>query len=82
MLVIRDLQETLMSIYDPDGNLICQTHNMLTVNDILIQIKENALEGYKYEDENVGLVEISKDGRIYANIETIYDKQLKILLGF
>lgn len=45
-IIIRDLKEKEMTVYNPDGSILVITCNYLCINDILIQIKEQSLEGY------------------------------------
>ena len=45
-VVIRDIQDKEMTIYNPDGTILVVTHNMLCVLDVLIQIREQGLDGY------------------------------------
>lgn len=64
MIIVRDIQEKEMTVYNPDGTILVVTHNMLCIDDICVQIKEQGLEGYTIEKEGSGRCEISKCGRI------------------
>ena len=80
-IVVRDIHEDEMSIYNPEGECIVVTRNMLCVNDILLQIKEHSLEGYYVKVGN-NQYEISKKGRIKGPVGITYATQLRKLMGF
>lgn len=80
-IVVRDIHEDEMSIYNPEGECIVVTRNMLCVNDILLQIKEHSLEGYYVKVGN-NQYEISKIGRIKGPVGITYATQLCKLMGF
>jgi len=82
-IIVRDIQEKEMTVYNPDGSILVVTHNMLCIDDILVQIKEQSLEGYTIEQEGSGRCEITKYGRIkgtgFGDVSCTY---LKKLMGF
>ena len=72
-----------MTIYNPDGTILVITHNILCVNDILLQIREQNLSGYMFQIEGRDYMqEITNDGRIKMDFQSVYDEQLRILVGF
>ena len=81
-IIVRDVIDRQMTVYNPDGSILVVTHNMLTINDILIQIKNQELEGYKFQAERDEIVEISPNGRIQTRYEDVYSRQLKMLMGY
>ena len=82
-IVVRDIQDKEMTIYNPDGSILVVTHNMLCVNDILIQIKEQKLSGYTIQLEGVDYKqEITDYGRIKQGLPDVYNEQLRELMGF
>ena len=82
-IIVRDIQDKEMTIYNPDGTILVITHNILCVNDILIQIKEQKLSGYTFQLEGWDYKqEITDDGRIEQDFPYVYDDQLRTLLGF
>lgn len=48
-IIVRDIQEKEMTVYNPDGSILVITYNMLCIDDICLQIKEQGLEGYTIE---------------------------------
>lgn len=80
-IVVRDIQEDEISIYTPDGKCLVVTRNMLCVNDVLLQIRKQNLEGYYVEAKGIRY-NITKHGRIKGPIDSIYANQLKELMGF
>ena len=42
-----ELSDRTVELYDPAGNFVCKTNNLIVVNDILLQIKRH----YKENDE-------------------------------
>ena len=82
-IIVRDIQDKEMTIYNPDGTILVITHNILCVNDILIQIKEQKLSGYTIQLEGRDYKqEITHYGRIKQDFPHIYDDQLRSLMGF
>lgn len=83
MIVVKDIQEKEVTIYNPDGTPLVVTHNMLCVNDILIQIKILALEGYSCSIGDSPKYDITKAGRIKGQgFGEVYSQQMKILMNF
>lgn len=81
-IVVRNLHETMMTVYRPDDSILVETDNLLCIHDILIQIDDLSLEGYKIKIENE-IYNISKDGHIEKCMyEFLMDKQLRRLMGF
>ena len=82
-IIVRDIQEKEMTVYNPDGSILVVTHNMLCIDDICVQIKEQGLEGYTIEQEGSGRCEITKHGRIkgrgFGYVSYVY---LNKLMGF
>lgn len=62
-IVIRDIQNPSVKIYNPDGTLLCDTNNELVFNDIRIQIKDQKLTGYYLIFEG-NKCEINNDGEL------------------
>lgn len=82
-IIVRDIQDKEMTIYNPDGTILVVTHNMLCVNDILIQIKEQKLCGYTFQLEGRDYKqEITYYGRIEQGLPDVYNEQLRELMGF
>lgn len=91
-IIIRDLKEKEMTVYNPDGSILVITSNYLCINDILIQIKEQSLEGYSISngtlDSEGELIKcpILKNGRIKGYVrckfDSILDEQLSYLVDF
>ena len=82
-IIVRDIQDKEMTIYNPDGTILVITHNILCVNDILIQIKDQKLSEYTIQLEGRDYKqEITPYGRIKQNFPHIYADQLKALMGF
>ena len=82
-IIVRDIQEKEMTIYNPDDSILVVTHNMLCVDDICLQIKEQGLEGYTIEKEGSGRCEITKHGRIKGvGFGEICCEYLEKLMGF
>lgn len=48
-IIIRDVRNPQVSIYNPEGAFVCETDNNLVFNDIRIQIKDQQLSGYSIE---------------------------------
>ena len=72
-----------MTIYNPDGSILVITHNILCVNDILLQIREQKLSGYMFQIEGRNYKqEITSKGHIKQGLPHIYADQLKALMGF
>ena len=81
-IVVRNLHETMMTVYQPDGSILVETDNLLCIHDILIQIDDLSLEGYKIKIEDE-IYDISKNGRIEKCMyEFLMDKQLRRIMGF
>ena len=80
-VVIRDIQDKEMTIYNPDGTILVVTHNMMCVLDVLIQIREQGLDGYTFQAEGEVRKEITKYGRIKYGFKSVYSEQVYILLG-
>ena len=82
-IIVRDIQEKEMTIYNPDGTILVITHNILCVNDILIQIKDQKLSGYTIQLEGSDYKqEITDYGRIKQGLPDVYSEQLRGLMGF
>ena len=82
-IIVRDIQDKEMTIYNPDGTILVITHNILCVNDILIQIKEQKLSGYTFQLEGRDYKqEITDYGRIKQDFPHVYADQLRTLMGF
>lgn len=82
-IVVRDIQDKEMTIYNPDGSILVVTHNMLCVNDILLQIREQKLSGYTLQLEDKDYKqEITEYGHIKQGLHDVYSKQIKALMGF
>lgn len=80
-IIVRDVQDKQMTIYNPDGSVLVITHNMLCINDILLQIREQNLEGYTFQVEDGIRQEITKRGRINYGLQCVFLKQTRILVG-
>lgn len=78
-IIVRDIVDDEVTIYNPDGTILVITRNMLCVNDILIQIKEQELEGYTLE-RNGNVCQIRKSGRIREFGSDVYSAQLRKLI--
>lgn len=76
-IIIRDLQDKEMTIFNPDGTVLVVTHNMLCVNDVLLQIREQDLEGYTIKIEGRPVQIISRKGRIKGYFPHVFAEQLK-----
>ena len=82
-IIVRDIQDKEMTIYNPDGTILVITHNILCVNDILIQIKDQKLSGYTIQLEGSDYKqEITDYGRIKQGLPDVYNEQLRELMGF
>ena len=82
-IIVRDIQDKEMTIYNPDGTIVVITHNILCVNDILIQIKDQKLSGYTIQLEGSDYKqEITDYGRIKQGLPDVYSEQLRGLMGF
>ena len=82
-IIVRDIRDKEMTIYNPDGTILVITHNILCVNDILIQIKEQKLSGYTIQLEGSDYKqEITDYGRIKQGLPDVYNEQLRELMGF
>ena len=82
-IIVRDIKDKEMTIYNPDGTILVITHNILCVNDILIQIKEQKLSGYTIQLEGSDYKqEITNYGRIKQGLPDVYSEQLRELMGF
>ena len=82
-IIVRDIQDKEMTIYNPDGTILVITHNILCVNDILIQIKDQKLSGYTIQLEGRDYKqEITDYGHIKQGLPTVWDEQLRELMGF
>ncbi len=82
-IIVRDVQEKEMTIYNPDGTILVVTHNMLCVNDILLQIREQKLSGYTFQLEDRDYKqEITDHGHIKQGLPDVYSEQIKALMGF
>lgn len=82
-IIVRDIQDKEMTIYNPDGTILVITHNILCVNDILIQIKDQKLIGYTIQLEGRDYKqEITDYGRIKQGLPDVYNEQLRELMGF
>lgn len=80
-IIIRDLQDKEMTIFNPDRTVLVITHNMLCVNDVLLQIREQNLEGYAIQIEGKPLLEITKYGRVKGEFPHIFNEQLRELFN-
>jgi len=83
-IVISEFPQPVCDLFGPDGVLIGQLTSEYQVNDVLIQIKRQCLQGYYIMFEGIKL-EIAKEGRIYKQPEGFYDtitNQLIEILGF
>jgi hypothetical protein len=85
-IVVRDLRERPVTVYDPDGNVVVETDNMLTIHDICIQIMENKLEGYTAKIADYKPLPIRTDGMIVGTgahlIGEVNNEQMRKLMGF
>ena len=82
-IIVRDIQDKEMTIYNPDGSILVVTRNILCVNDILLQIREQKLTGYMFQIEGREYKqEITHYGRIKQDFPHVYADQLKALMGF
>jgi c-di-GMP-related signal transduction protein len=80
-LIIRDIHEDTVTVFNPDSSILVVTNNQLCINDLLLQIKEKQLEGYTIKRDNCDDIhEITPSGHIlgpgYANV---YASQLDTL---
>lgn len=78
-IIVRDIQDKEMTIYNPDGTILVITHNILCVNDILIQIKDQKLSGYTIQLEGSDYKQEITD---YEGLPDVYSEQLRELMGF
>lgn len=79
------ITEKSYKVYNPNNELIVETNNILTFNDIQLQIKRKNLCGYYVIDTDGTKLNIDKNGRVVGgnvNLFPIFDKQLKELCGF
>lgn len=61
-IVVDDsLTDEIISIYDPEDNLLITTGNSITVDSIRLQILEKDLKGYYAMNENGERYDIGKD---------------------
>lgn len=77
--------ENSYKLYNPNDELIVETANMLTFNDILLQIRKKRLCGYYVIDTDGTKLNINEDGVVCGkncHLFPIYDKQLRELCGF
>ena len=82
-IIVRDIHDKEMTIYNPDGTILVITHNILCVNDILIQIREQKLSGYTFQLKGRDYKqEITDYGRIKQGLPDVYSEQIKALMGF
>lgn len=80
-IIVRDIRDKEMTVYNPDGSPLVVTHNMLCVNDILIQIREQGLEGYKFQMEGYSMRGITHKGHIKFGVRSVHAEQLAFLMG-
>lgn len=80
-IIIRDIQDEEMTIYNPDGTILVVTHNILCVNDICIQIREQGLEGYTFQAKGGIKQEITPKGHIKQGVSLMFNKQMLFLMG-
>jgi hypothetical protein len=82
MITINRIVEPESYLYK-DNQVVGVINNHLELNDVLIQIKNKSLNGYKvkYEDD---FYEIRNDGRIINGsvVYPILSKQLREMIGF
>ena len=91
-IIIRVLKDKEMTVYNPDSSILVITSNYLCINDILIQIKEQSLEGYSISNGTLDsegeliICPILKSGHIKGNtrcrFNSVFDEQLSYLVGF
>lgn len=81
-IIVRDIQDKEMTVYNPDGSTLVVTHNMLCINDILIQIREQGLQGYTIQVDGRFVQGITSKGRIKDYFPCVFSEQLKTLMGF
>jgi hypothetical protein len=77
-------QEPEWNLYDSSGNLVGTIDNVLTFNDVRLQIKDQNLSGYCLVNPSTGFkLEIAPNGQIAdwpADLFPLLDEQLEKLL--
>jgi len=82
-IILRDIQNPPVKIFNPDGALLCETNNDLIFNDIRIQIKDQQLSGYylEFQGKKCG---INRHGELDYWPQGLFDistNQLNYLFG-
>lgn len=81
----KEIHDSFVEILNPDGSLLCKTNNMLTFNNVRMQIKAKQLEGYTVVVTDTKIItKIDSDGGIDKWPAGLFDtatKQLNYLLG-
>lgn len=72
-IIVYDIQEEYVTIYNPKGEEIVTTNNPLVFDDIRLQIAEKQLEGYYFIHRN-NKYPIESDGDIIWS-DGLFDKQ-------
>lgn len=82
-VIPKRIREKQVEVYNPSDELICITSSDLTLNDILIQIKNQGLSGY-YVKDSKGTYPILPSGRVEGGgkLMKLRGDQLRELMGF
>lgn len=82
MVTVNKIVEIESYLYK-DDQVIGVINNNLELNDVLIQIKNLKIDGYKLKYEDI-FYDIRNDGRIIngSGIYPTFSKQLKEIIGF
>lgn len=78
MIEIHDIHDEPVTVLNPDGTELVTTDSKLVFIDILLQIKQQRLEGYKINFKGE-IRDITPNGKIIPYPEGLMDKGLEIL---
>ena len=77
-IIIRKINETTCTLYDPEDNCIGLIDNMLSFTDVRVQIKKASVSGYYIkwvaEDGVKFKIEILKSGRMAEYPNGLFDE--------
>ena len=86
LIKIKEFTEPITELFNESGESLGFINSTLSLNDVLIQIKKQKLEGY-FIMFNCNIIDIDKNGRIrnLKDIDGFYDTyflQMKEIMGF
>lgn len=77
MIKAREIKDKTVTIYNPDGSVLCVTDNLLVFTDIRLQIKMHNASGYKVELDGK-MHEIKPNGRINPYPAGLFDTYVRL----